>query len=315
MNARSALTLNPPAAAAAFSFALASASLLCVAPARAADVALLKSSEAAPWRPAIDAFRRVAAGHTVIEYDLRGDKAEAARVVGTLKGHNVILVALGPLAAQAAHETTPELPLVFCMVQDPAKAGLQGAPNTAGVAFNIPVKNQLAAFRMVNPRARRVGVIYNPENVGRMVQEAQKAGQVVRLVVVEKPVATERDVPEALRALLQGADAVDAVWLPPDPLLLGAESRRFLLSETLKAGKPVYSSMASLVPEGALASNAPDFQSIGEQAGELVNRIAAGDKRYDMLVPRAELLINKRIADKLKIDVPPDALKAANRVF
>jgi len=307
------LTLKPRAAA--FAAACAVLTLLCGAPARAADVALLQSSEAAPWRPAIDAFRRVAAGHTVIEYDLRGDKAEAARVVGTLKGRNVILVALGPLAAQAAHETTPELPLVFCMVQDPAKAGLQGAPNTAGVAFNIPVKNQLAAFRMVNPRARRVGVIYNPDNVGRMVQDAQKAGQVVRLVVVEKPVATEREVPEALRALLQGPDAVDAIWLPPDPLLLGAESRRFLLSETLKAGKPVYSSMASLVPEGALASNAPDFPSIGEQVGELVNRIAAGDKRFDMLVPRAELLINKRIADKLKVEVPAEALKAANRVF
>jgi ABC-type uncharacterized transport system substrate-binding protein len=108
---------------------------------------------------------------------------------------------------------------------------------------------------------------------------------------------------------------VDAIWFPPDPLLMGAESRRFLLSETLKAGKPVYSSMASLVPEGALASDAPDFASIGEQVGELVNRIAAGDKRFDMLVPRAELLINKKIADKLKVEVPADALKAASRVF
>ena len=303
--------MTPPwrAAAAALSC------LVFCADAPAADVALLKSSEAAPWRPAIDAFRRVAAGHTVIEYDLRGDKAEANRVVGTLKGKNVLLVAMGPLAAEAAHATAPELPLVFCMVQDPAKAGLVGAANTGGVAFTIPVKNQLAAFRMVNPRARRVGVIYNTENVGRLVQEAQKAAVIVRLVVVEKPVATEREVPEALRSLLQGQDAVDALWLPPDPLLMGAESRRFLLSETLKAGKPVYSSMASLVPEGALASNAPDFPSIGEQVGELVNRIASGDKRFDMLVPRAELLINKKIADKLKVEVPADALKAASRVF
>jgi putative tryptophan/tyrosine transport system substrate-binding protein len=298
-------------------FRAAAAALSCLAfcaAAPAADVALLKSSEAAAWRPAIVAFRRVAVGHAVTEYDLRGDKAEAARVLGSLKGKGVILVAMGPLAAQAAHETAPEMPLVFSMVPDPAKAGLVGAANTAGVAFAIPVKNQLAAFRMVNPRARRVGVVYNAENVGRLVQEAQKAAMVVRLVVVEKPVATEREVPQALRSLLQGADAVDALWFPPDPMLIG-ESRRFLLSETLKAGKPVYSSLAALVAEGALVSNAPDLTSIGEQVGELVNRIAAGDKRFDMLVPRAELLINKRIADKLKVDVPADALKAATRVF
>ena len=290
-------------------------SCLVAAAAPAAEVALLKSSDAVAWRPTLDAIRRVASGHTVTEHDLRADKAEAARVVGTLKGKGVILVALGPLAAQAARETAPELPLVFCMVQDPAGAGLTGAPNTAGVAFAIPVKNQLAAFRMVNPRGRRIGVIYSAENVGRLVQEAQKAAQVVRLVMVDKPVAAEREIPAALRSLLQGGDAVDALWFPPDPLLMGNESRRFILSETLKAGKPVYSSMASLVAEGALASNAPDFASIGDQVGELVNRIAAGEKRGDLLVPRAELLINKKIADKLKVEVPADALKAASRVF
>jgi len=306
--ARTAMTLPWRAALAAL------ASLVFSAGAPAADVALLKSSDVPAWRPAIDAFRRVAAGHTVIEYDLKGDKAEVTRVLGTLKGKSIILVAMGELAAQTAHQTTPELPLVFGMVPDPVKSGLQGAANTAGVASTIPVKNQLAAFRMVNPRARRVGVIYNAENVGRLVQEAQKAAVIVRLVVVEKPVAGEREIPQALRSLLQGAEAVDALWIPPDPLLLG-ESRRFVLSEALKAGKPVYSSMASLVPEGALVSNAPDYASIGEQAGELVNRIAAGDKRFDMLVPRAELVINKRIADKLKVEVPADALKAASRVF
>jgi putative ABC transport system substrate-binding protein len=295
----------------------AAAAVLCLlsAAAPAADVVLLKSTDAATWRPAEDALKRVAAAHTVIDYDLKGDQAEAERVMETLKGRNVIVVALGPLAAQAAREKAPELPLVFSMVQDPAKAGLAGAPNTAGVAFTIPVKNQLAAFRMVNPRARRIGVIYNAENVGRLVQEAQKASAIVRLVVVEKPVATEKEIPEALRSLLQGPDAVDALWFPPDPLLMGNESRRFILSETLKAGRPVYSSMASLVAEGALTSNSPDFASIGEQVGEIVNRIAAGEKRTDMLVPRAELLINKKIADKLKVEIPADALKAASRVF
>jgi putative ABC transport system substrate-binding protein len=295
----------------------AAAAVLCLvsAAASAADVALLKSTDAAPWRPAVDALRRVAGTHTVIDYDLRGDPDEANRVVETLKGRSVILVALGPMAAQAAREKAPELPLIFSMIPDPAKAGLAGLANAAGVAFSIPVKNQLAAFRMVNPRARRIGVIYNAENVGRLVQEAQKAAPIVRLVVVERPVVTEKEIPEALRALLHGAEAVDALWLPPDPLLMGNESRRFILSETLKAGRPVYSSMASLVAEGALASNSPDFGSIGEQMGELVNRMAAGEKRSDMLVPRAELLINKKIADKLKVEIPADALKAANRVF
>jgi putative ABC transport system substrate-binding protein len=281
----------------------------------AAEVAVLKSTDAPAWRPAIDAMRRAATGHNVTEYDLRGDRVEADRVVALLKPRGVLVVALGPLAAQAAHEGAPELSLIFGMVPDPAKLNLSG-PSISGVAASIPVKNQLAAFRMVNPRGTKVGVVYSEENVGKQVAEALKAAPLVRIIVVAKPVTSDREVPAALRSLLQGDNAVDAIWIPPDPMLLSDESRRFILGESLKAGKPVYSFSPTLVQEGALVSNAPDMASIGEQLGDVVNRMAGGEKtRIETLIPRAELVINKKIADKLKIDVPADALKAANRVF
>ncbi|HET7293259.1 MAG TPA: ABC transporter substrate-binding protein [Vicinamibacteria bacterium] len=296
--------------------ALAAAVLAAPVLSAAADVAVLKSTDTPAWRPAIDALRRGAGAHAVTEHDLRNDRAEADRVIAGLKGKAAVMVAMGPLAAQAAREGAPEIPLVFCMVQDPARLGLAGAPNVTGVSFQIPIKNQLAAFRLVNPRAVKIGAIYSEANTGPQVAEATKSAGVVRLNVVGRPVASERDVPEALRGLLKGGDAVDALWIPPDPILLGDESRRYILAETLKAGKPVYSFSSALVAEGALVSNGPDMGSIGDQAAELVNRIAGGEKgKIEMLVPRAELVINKKIADKLKVDVPIDALKAAGKVF
>jgi putative ABC transport system substrate-binding protein len=295
----------------------AAAVLLALArPGAAADVAILKSSEVLAWRPTLEAIRRVAAGHSFTEYDLRGDRAEAERVLNALKGKPVTLVAMGPLAAQAAHEVLPNVPLVFCMVQDPAKVGLTPGPNTTGVAFTIPIKNQLAAFRMVNPRGVRVGVLYTEANVGKIIEEAQKAASLVRLALISRPVASERDVPQALRSLLSGSEAADAIWIPPDPVLLGEESQRHILGEALKAGKPVYSFTPSLVEKGALVSNGPDLGSIGELAGDLVNRLAGGERgRIEMLVPRAELVINKKMAAKLKIEIPPDVLKTAARTF
>jgi ABC-type uncharacterized transport system substrate-binding protein len=287
-----------------------------VAPVLGAEVAILKSSDVAAWRPTLEALRRAAPGHVFTEYDLRGDTAEAQRVVEGLKGKSVIVLGMGPLAAQSAHAGIPELPLVYCMIQDPGRSGLSGAPNTFGVSFTIPVKNQLAAFRMVNPRGTRIGVIYNADNSGRQVQEAQKAASVVRLLLIERPVQSDREIPEALRTLLRGTDAVDALWIPADPMLLSDETRRFLLSETLKSGKPVYSFSPALVGEGALASNGPDMASIGEQLADLLARAAAGEKgKGELMIPRAELVINKKIADKLKIEISADALKAANRVF
>ncbi len=297
--------------------ALALAFLLPSSPLGAAEVAVLKSTETPAWRPALDALRRVAVGHNVIEYDLRGDRTEGEKVLATLKGKPIVVVAMGLLAAQLVKDVAPETTMVYCMVQDPAKVGLLTLPNAAGVAYSIPVKNQLAAFRMVYPRGVRIGVIYSEEGSGRLVQEAQKASVVVRLVMVPRPVASEKEVPQALRALLKGDDAADALWMPPDPLLLTTETRRFLFAETLKAGKPVLSFSPALVAEGALASSGADVASIGEQVGELVVRLAGGERgvRGTLLVPRAELMINKKIADKLRIEIPADALRAAARVF
>lgn len=290
--------------------------LLAAAPgARAADVVVLKSSEVAAWRPALEALRKSAASHTITEYDLRGDRAAADQVLGSLRGRAVVLVALGNLAAQAAREVLPDAPLVFCMVQDPARIGLAAAPGIAGVAFSLPVKNQIAAFRMVNPRGTRIGVVFNPENSGRQVEEATKAAELLRVALVPRPVPSMNEIPQAVRALLAG-DTIDALWIPADPMLLADATRRYILTESLKAGKPVYAFSSSLVSEGALVSNGPDMASIGAQAGELVNRLASGERsRIEFLFPRSELVINNRIAQKLKIAVPPEALKAANKVI
>jgi putative tryptophan/tyrosine transport system substrate-binding protein len=289
---------------------------LTLGPAEAADVAVVKSSEVPAWRPTIDALRRAGIGHAFTEYDLRNDRATADGVLAGLRGKNFIVVALGAFAAQFVRNNLPDAPLIFAMVQEPEKLGLEPGPNVSGVAFAIPVKNQIAAFRMVNPKGVRIGVLYKEENTGRLVEEAANAAGLLRVALLIRPVATERDIAPALRALLIGDQAVDAVWVPPDPLLLTEQTRRFLLAETLKAGRPIYASSADLVAEGALVSDGPDFVSIGEQVSELVNRLASGERdRIEMLVPRAELVINKKAAARLKIELSADALRVANKVF
>lgn len=285
--------------------------------AAAAQVAVLKSSETPAWRPALEALHRVTLGHELTEHDLHGDEAEAARVVAGLRGRADAIVALGPLAVRTARENAPDTPLVVCMVQDPASLGLQPGPGVTGVSQQVPVKNQLAAFRLVHPRAARLGVIYGSDHVARLVQEAQRAVSLLQISIVERHVQSEREVPAALRSLLSGAGAADALWLPPDPLLLGDDARRHILAETLKAGKAVLTFSPVLVGEGALASLGPDMASTGEQVGELVNRILGPEKgaRIDFLVPRGELVINRRIAERLRIEISPEAFKAASKVF
>jgi ABC-type uncharacterized transport system substrate-binding protein len=219
------------------------------------------------------------------------------------------------LAAQVARAALPEAPLAFCMVSNPDEAGLANAVGVGGVAARVPVKNQLAAFRLVNPKGVRIGVLHGPDTAD-LIDDAQKGARLVRVALVPRLVSSERDVPHVMRELLTGAEAVDAVWMLGDHVLMTPQTRRYVIAETLKAGHPVYGSSDTLITEGALATDGPDPVSVGELLADLVDRLAAGERgRLDMRVPRAELVINKKIAGKLKIEIPAEALKAANRVF
>jgi ABC-type uncharacterized transport system substrate-binding protein len=283
----------------------------------AAEVALVKSTETAAWRPAVEALRAAASAHQIKEYDLAGSRLEGERLFEALKGKVAVVVAMGPLAAQLAREMLPEVPLVYCMIQDPAAAGMVGVPNAAGVALALPVRNQMVAFRTVNPQARRIGVIFASDGAARQVDEAQKAAGALKLEIVPRRVADPAGVPPAVRELLKGGDAVDALWILPDPLILEGPTRRFLLSEALLAGKPVYSFSAALINEGALVSHSADMTSIGQGVAELIERLASGQKaeKQPLLVPRGEVVINKKMADQLKVVVPAEALRLAQKVL
>jgi ABC-type uncharacterized transport system substrate-binding protein len=307
-------SLPPRAAACAAALVL---SLGLSASAGAADVALVKSSDVSAWRPAVEAIRAATANHQLTEYDLAGSRAEGEIILSALKGKVSIVVAMGPLAAQLARELLPEVALVYCMVQDPTGSGLASAPNAAGVALSLPVRNQLVAFRTVNPQAHRIGVIFTSEAVARQAEEAEKVAGGLKLQIVARRVNDATGVPQAVRDLLKGPEPVDALWVLPDPVILESATRRFLLAEALMAGKPVYSFSASLIAEGALVSHSADMASIGQSVGELIGRVLTGQKpeRQPLLVPRGEVVINKKMADQLKVMVPAEALRIAQKVL
>lgn len=285
--------------------------------AETADVAVLLSSDVAAWRPVTDALRAATAGHTLTTYDLHGSRAEAERLLPSLKGGVAVMVAMGPLAAEAARALAADVPLVYCMVQDPASIGSLQGPNVTGVAFSVPIRNQLAAFRVVNPRGKRIGVVYNSAGMGRQLEEARRVAAMLDLELVVRHVAGMQAVPQTVRELLGGSGAVDALWIPPEALLLGDATRRFIMQAAVEARKPIYAPGPSMVKEGALVSNSPEPASIGQSAGELVNRIVRGEKaeKLSVAVPRAEVAINKRIADQLGLAISAEALRAAHRVF
>jgi ABC-type uncharacterized transport system substrate-binding protein len=278
-----------------------------------ADVVVLKSGDVEAWRPALEALRK-SIPSVLAEHDLRNDPTEAARIVESVRGQDVILVAFGPLAARAARQVAADRPLVYGFVLDPGALGLEG-PQVAGVLATPPAKLQLTAFRSLFAGAARLGVVHSSALEAQMVQ-VEAAARVMGIGLTRRPIASPRELSQALRGLISGPDAVAAVWLPADAVLLDDETRRFVLAEATKAGKPVLTFSPAIVAEGALAAQGVDYASIGEQMAAAVRRIQAGEApdAIGQLVPRAQLTINQRVADRLRVTLRPEALRSAQVV-
>jgi len=284
--------------------------------AHAAEIAILKSADIAPYNQAVEGFKAVvSAGNTFVEYDLQGDIARGRKLARKIRATDASLVlAVGVKAALVAKLELLDTPVIFCMVLDPAKHDLT-APNMTGILLEVPIERQLATMRSVLPGRKKIGVLYNPDKTAALVQEARRLAKELNLELVERQVPSEKDVPAALRALLP---TIEALWLLPDSTVLNEDSIKFLLSTALDSNVPVIGFSSDLVRSGALAGFSVRYDDVGRQAGLLAKRILSGQPvPFSTVVPpeQMRLSLNLKTAKFLGITIPPDVVNRADEVY
>lgn len=285
-------------------------------PASALEIAVLKSSDIAAYNQAVAGFKAsFPATTTFIEYDLQGDLSRGRKQAQKIRASDAALVlAVGLKAALVAKLEIIDTPVIFCMVLDPAKHDLK-APNMIGILLEVPADRQLAALRSAIPAARRIGVLYDTEKTASVVEDARRRARAQGFELVAKAVASEKDVPAALRGLLP---QIDALWLIPDSTVLNEDSLRFLLSTALESTIPVLGFSPDLVKSGALLGLSVPYEDIGRQGGLLAKTILSGQGSLPigMVQPdRLRLSLNLKTAKFLGITVPPDLVNRADDVY
>ena len=186
------------------------------------------------------------------------------------RARGVILVAMGPLAAQIGARDAARGAARLLHGAGPRQARADSRrPASPGVAFPIPVKNQLAAFRHGEPPRRRASAsCYNPD-AAEIVEEAQKAAR-ARAPGPGTPgpvTSDQRAARRPARAVQRRRRRWTPSGCPPDPMLLGDETRRFLLSESTQGRQADLRVLGRLVAEGALVSNGPDYVASASRRG------------------------------------------------
>ncbi len=161
----------------------------------------------------------------------RGDEASAGATVRALVGQRVtVLFVIGSALARLAHETTPQLPIVFITPGDPVAAGLVASfarPgwNMTAMMFEYPELSgkRLQLLRELAPRVRRVLVLYDSRDASprQAVAAARAAATALGITLVEREVQNAEQITRGLK----GLDEADALLGIPGGVTSGHYER------------------------------------------------------------------------------------------
>jgi len=287
----------------------------------AETILAITSAPAEPYQIAFgrfkDALRRTGFAGGIEELRLRANGAGEDPLVRTIRARRpALLVTLGSQATAAVTARVKDVPVVFCMVLNPVASGFvpdlaRPGGNVTGASMDVPLARQFEAIRAVVPAARRVGVLFNPAETGRIVQEAEQAAREAGLTLVARAVQTPGEVPQALAAVARQADVL---WAVADATVFFGGSTEHILRYTLTNGIPFMGLSPAFVQAGALMALAVDYGAVGEQCGEQALQVLAG--REPGLLPvtipeRITLHLNLRTAESIGLKVPSQATKGA----
>lgn len=286
------------------------------APAFAADIIILKSSDIAAYNQAITGFKAaVPSGINLSEYDLQGDLEKGRKLARKIRASDPALVfAVGLKAAKAAQLEIVDIPVVYSMVLDPAKYGLN-SQNMTGVLLEVPVERQLAMIRNLLPQLKHIGTLYDPAKTSALIDEARRLLKQSGTELVPMQITSEREVPQNLRALLP---SIDALWLVPDSTVLTDESLRFILNSALEGRVPVIGFSREFARSGALLCLSVNYADIGRQAGQLTRKLLDGQLTLPMKPwhpERIETSLNLKTAKFLGIDIPHELEQKADELY
>lgn len=282
----------------------------------AAEVAILKSADLAAYNQAVAGFKAaMPSSTTFVEYDMQGDVGRGQKLARKIRASDTtLLLAVGVKAALVAKLEIVDIPVIFCMVLDPAKHDLK-APNMTGIRLEVPINRQFSTMRSVLPSLKRIGVLYDPEKTGHLIEEARLLAKSMGIELIAKQVGTEKEVPAGLRALLS---QVDALWLVPDSTVLTEDSLKFVLGTALDLNVPVIGFSSELVRSGALVGLSVGYEDVGRQAGVLAKKILTDDyKPSSATLPpdRLRLALNLKTAKFLHIMISPEVVNNADELY
>src|SRR5512144_2889010 len=176
-------------------------------PASAKDVIIIKETDIKPFRDAIEGFKSACGCRT--EEIALSDKTLFGKIEKARPGA-VFVVGTQALEKAAAIK---DVPVIYTMVM-PSEEVFLPADNVSGVRMDVAPETWLKTMTTLFPNVKRIGVLSDPELTGPLVWEAAEVARARGITLVVKSISDPRHAPALLDEL---RDAVDLIWMLPDP--------------------------------------------------------------------------------------------------
>jgi putative ABC transport system substrate-binding protein len=226
-------------------------------------------------------------------------------------------------AAKALQQATRTIPIVFAGVGDPVANGLVASLNRPGgnvtgitnLFFSIGGK-WLELLKEAVPRLSRTAIMFNPDLIARedWFAAIEEAAPMFGVTLTKLPV---RNLADIERAITQFSAVPDGALIIVPPGLVGAD-RELVLHLTRERRLPAIYSARTYSVDGGLMSYGPDSADLFRQSASYVDRILRGAKPGELPVQfpsKFELVINRRTAKAMGLDIPPTLIARADELI
>jgi putative ABC transport system substrate-binding protein len=295
-------------------------------------IGFLARTSAASLAPLLDSFRQglrdlgwVEGGNVSIEYQFGdGQLNRLAELADALVRSSVdVIVTVDTPPTQAAKSATSTIPIVIAVSADPVDAGLvaslaQPGGNVTGMSLLAPDTDEknLGIVKEALPKARRVAMIFDPNNRGMTLRLAAVQAAAPRLGLEFQSLAAP-GTDELAGALRVAADH------PPDALIvlspIYAAYRKAITDFAANTSVPLIFDTKGLAAEpGALLSYGADVSALFLRGAAFVDKILKGARPADLPVEQPtkfQLVINLKTAKGLGIEIPPTLVARADEVI
>jgi ABC-type uncharacterized transport system substrate-binding protein len=230
------------------------------------------------------------------------------------------IVTLSTPALQVTAQVNKLIPHIFGAVTDPYRMGIAKTqqdhiPNITGVATFQPVEKTIQVMREIFPRARRIGIVWNPAEACSEACTYKARDEVGKqgFELVEVNVSSTSEVMDAVRSLL--TRGVDLFLTSGDNTVnMAFNSVAALLRERRI---PYFSNSFSDVERGGFIAVGADYEEVGRETARMAARVISGEDvgriPINNYLPE-KMYVNRMLAKEYGMELPEAFLNRAAKI-